>query len=271
MRTLTARRNYQTALGTFLKIVKERALPLVEDVEDVEDVEIDGAWLRTRTIALSRKFNMPMVRSFVLLRWIVSRHGAALVQKTSEGPSVLEGVAKAHTCAHSMNSLGRHCNTTRFSQSSSYGSVHSHLAGDLHASVRASGVEKERSCHTACATSPELVAASRTGVSTKTGIRDGSVLVDQRWLQWVNKLFSALKAGNQEENISNFDYLAAAKMFKTATVRLSTKNVTVAPASIGCAVSELCKKCEDEVSGRRSAVSQDTTREVAWRPTRYCS
>ena len=33
-------------------------------------------------------------------------------------------------------------------------------------------------------------------------------------------------------------------------------------ASIGCAVSEACKKCKDEVSGRRSAVSQGTTKAV---------
>ena len=33
VRTLPARRNHQTALGTFTKFVKERALPLVEDVE----------------------------------------------------------------------------------------------------------------------------------------------------------------------------------------------------------------------------------------------
>ena len=33
VRTLAARRNYQTALGTFFKFVKERAVPLVEDVE----------------------------------------------------------------------------------------------------------------------------------------------------------------------------------------------------------------------------------------------
>ena len=33
MRTLAAQQNYQTALGTFLKFVKKRAIPLVEDVE----------------------------------------------------------------------------------------------------------------------------------------------------------------------------------------------------------------------------------------------
>ena len=37
VRTLAARRNYETAFGTFLKFAKGRALPLVEEVE------IDGA------------------------------------------------------------------------------------------------------------------------------------------------------------------------------------------------------------------------------------
>ena len=37
VRTLAARRNYQIALGTFLTFVKERPLPLVEDVD------VDGA------------------------------------------------------------------------------------------------------------------------------------------------------------------------------------------------------------------------------------
>ena len=36
-RTLAARRNYQTALGSFLKFVQKRTLPLAEDVK------IDGA------------------------------------------------------------------------------------------------------------------------------------------------------------------------------------------------------------------------------------
>ena len=64
-----------------------------------------------------------------------------------------------------------------------------------------------------------VLAASETGVSTKTGISDGSVLMDQRWLQLVNKLLPALKAGNPKEKTWNFDYPGAAKMFNTATER----------------------------------------------------
>ena len=39
------------------------------------------------------------------------------------------------------------------------------------------------------------------------------------------------------------------------------------PASIGFAFSELCKKCKDEVSVERSAVSQETTKALVWRAT----
>ena len=70
-----------------------------------------------------------------------------------------------------------------------------------------------------------MIAASETGVSTKTGIRDGSVLMDRRGLQWV-KLLPSLKTGNLEEEIWNFDYLAAAKMFKTASDILAPSGMT---------------------------------------------
>ena len=43
--------------------------------------------------------------------------------------------------------------------------------------------------------------------------------------------------------------------------------VTVETGSIGCAVSELCKKNKNEISEELSAVSQDATGRVAWRPT----
>ena len=60
----------------------------------------------------------------------------------------------------------------------SYGSVHSQLAGDVHASVKASGIEKEGSCPTACATSPMLVGLDRRfrnwSVYQRTGIRSTS-------------------------------------------------------------------------------------------------
>ena len=61
MRTFAARRNYhQTAFGTFLKFVKERALPLVGDVE------IDVALVAYSYFALSREVIITMVRSFLL-------------------------------------------------------------------------------------------------------------------------------------------------------------------------------------------------------------
>ena len=129
VRTLAARRNYETALGTFLKFVKERALPLVEDVE------IDGvlvAYSNDCFIQGVQHHHGSQLRAALMDRWpSFSRFGS---RKTSEVPSVFDGVATVHTCAHSTSNactcLGRHCNTTRPSQSSSSGTVHSHLAGD---------------------------------------------------------------------------------------------------------------------------------------------
>ena len=66
-----------------------------------------------------------------------------------------------------------------------------------------------------------VIAAYETGVFTKI------VLMDQRWLQWVNKLLSALKAGNLKEKIWFFDNLAAAKLFKTATDALALRGMTM--------------------------------------------
>ena len=87
------------------------------------------------------------------------------VQKTSEVPSMFEGAATAHTCAHptsnACTSLERHCNATHPSRSSPHGSVRPHFADIVHASVRASGIEKEESCPPACATSPMLVGRDR--------------------------------------------------------------------------------------------------------------
>ena len=82
-------------------------------------------------------------------------------------------VATAHACRHSTSnactSLGRHCNKTHPSPSSSYGSVHPHFDCNLHASVRASGIEKERSCPTARATSPLLVDCAKLECPPKLG------------------------------------------------------------------------------------------------------
>ena len=179
MRTLSARRNYQTAIGKFLKFVKERALPLDEDVE------IDGA-----LVAYSNDF----VQGFQhhhgsqLLATVMDRgrHSALLIQQTSEAPSMFEDVATAHTCAHptsnACTSLGRHCNTTHPSQS------HPHMAPFILilqvTYMRPSELLALRKKDLVPRLVPLLpcwsvvIAASTTGVFAKTGVRDGSVLMD---------------------------------------------------------------------------------------------
>ena len=99
--------------------------------------------------------------------------------ETSEVLLSFNRVGETHTCAHPMRnastSLRRHCSTAHPSQASPSVSVHPRLAGDVLASVRASGFEREGSCHTTHATSL-MVAASETGVPTKAGSLDGSVV-----------------------------------------------------------------------------------------------
>ena len=75
MRTLAARRISQTALRTFLKWVKERPLPFVEDVE------IDGALVENSKNTVPKEFCITMVRSIVLLYWIVGSHQPIWIQK----------------------------------------------------------------------------------------------------------------------------------------------------------------------------------------------
>ena len=72
-----------------------------------------------------------------------------------------------------------------------------------------------------------VAAAFENGVSTKTVVRDGLVLMEQRCFQQVNKLFRRLKCGNLEERIWNFDNPAAANVFKTATNSVGLGDVTV--------------------------------------------
>ena len=136
-------------------------------------------WSRIEEVALPRKFRSP---------WFAvscRRDGPLVViqpiwvEKTFDVPPMSKGVTTTHTCArptsNASTNLGRHCVITHPSGTSPYGSVHSLLASDVHSLVRASGIEIEGSCPTA--------AAPETGMSTMTGVRDGSVLMDQRWLQ----------------------------------------------------------------------------------------
>ena len=112
-------------------------------------------------------------------------------QKLFAVSSMLEEVATAHAGAfptgNAGTSLGRHCSTAHPSQAASHVSV---LADDVRASVRGSGVEEERKilshrwCHFSlagwlCSQLPKLECQPRR-------VRDGSVLMDQRWLQWVS-------------------------------------------------------------------------------------
>ena len=165
-----ARRNYQTALGTLLIFFKDHALPLVEDVE------IDGALVACSNhcfVQGVQHHHGSQLLTAVMVRWpSFSRFGSrvllrfhrclkewrqltpARTRRAMPAP-VWEGIA-AHLAL--LNHL--------------HNSVHSHPAGDLHAAVRASSIEKERSCLTACATSPVLVDRDR-------GFRNWSVY--QNW------------------------------------------------------------------------------------------
>ena len=240
VRTPAVGRNYQAALGSFLKFVLKRTLPLVEDGE------IDGAlvacskdgFLRgVQPLWLQETSEVSSMRCLRGLRLLTP----ARTRRAVQAP-VWEGIAAQLTL------LKRHCSTTHCSQSSPYGNVRPHLAGDVQASFRTSGTEKEGSCPTACATSSLLVGRDRSFPKleyTKTEVRDVSVLMDQRWLQLVRKLLPAFTAGNLEEEIWNVDCLAAAKMVKTATDTLGLSGMTlyqqtsaVEPAWLGCAVSD---------------------------------
>ena len=107
---------------------------------------------------------------------------------------MFKGAATAHTCAHptsnAYTSLGRHCSTTRPSQSSSSGSVHLHFAGNVYASVRASGIDKEGSCSAACAAALMLVGRDRS-------FRHWSIYQDKR-PRWVGPCGSAVASMGQQ-------------------------------------------------------------------------
>ena len=71
-----------------------------------------------------------------------------------------------------------------------------------------------------------VITASEIGVSAKTKVLDGSVLMVQRWVQWVNELLPRLRCGNLVGQIWNFNYLVAAKFFKTAIDALGLSGMT---------------------------------------------
>ena len=116
------------------------------------------------------------------------------LQKTSEVSSMLEGTATARAGAYPKAMPapvwnGIAAQLTLFSQP--------HMAAVIHPSGLLALRKKDfvpplvplLPCRSV------VIAASETGVSTKTGVHDGPVLMDQCWLQWVNKLLLRLKSG----------------------------------------------------------------------------
>ena len=170
-------------------------------------------------------------------------------------------MATARACTYPSSNastcLGRICNATHPSQSSSCGSVHPHFAGNVHASVRASGMEKESSCPTADATFSLLVGGD-------CSIRHWSVYQNrnQRWVgpdgsalaSIQQSPVSALKAGNPEEKIWSF----ALKQQTCSRLQPTLWDSAVPNAPqwsqhrSSSRFQNSCKKCKDEVSGEHS-------------------
>ena len=213
MRTLATRRNYQTAPRAFVNVVKERAP--------------SGRRRRNRRFP-GRAFECLLCPGISASPWFTAscfRDGSLAVipplwvQTTSEVPSMFEGLATSHTCAHSTSnactSLGKQCVTAHLSQTSPYDRVQPHLAGNVNASVRASGIEKDL-VPPLVPLLPRLsiaIAASETVVSTKNRGSAMRVLMDWSWLHWVDKLLPACTQGSESggQKNCNFDHLAAAK------------------------------------------------------------
>ena len=191
-------------------------------------------------------------------------------QESSEAPPMSEGVAVTQGCAHTTSSgnigLRWDGSTARFSKSSPHGSVHPHLAGDVHVSGRVPGVEKKKNCPTPCAASPSLVGRNRNFRNWNVH-QDRDRLVGPHGQALASMGQQALARTQGRGTTLEFQSPCRSTKCSRRQPTLScTKRVTVEPASIGCAVSELCKKCRDEVSGWRSPVSEDTTKAVVLRP-----
>ena len=124
MRALAAQRSHQTALGKFLKLGKERALPLDEDVE------IDGALVEYSKNCVAQG----------ILHHHGSRRVAAVIDRWPSfsrfGSRSCRGIILMWQCSP-------------------------HSATGEYAPVRVAGIEKEGYCSTACATSPMLVGRDR--------------------------------------------------------------------------------------------------------------
>ena len=191
---------------------------------------------------------------------------------------MLQGLATAHAGAsrRAMLALGRHCSTTHPSQSASQGTVHSHLAGAVRASFRASGIEQKESCPTTCATSPLLV-------DRDCSCRNWSVYQDSG-PRWVGPHGPALASIGQqapapaqggESGGGNLEFrlLCSSKDAQDSNGRFGTPRLDHVPNTSqrgqhrSVARFQDSEKFKHEVSGELSAVSQDSTKAVVWQPT----
>ena len=104
-----------------------------------------------------------------------------------------------------------------------------------------------------------------TGVSAKTRIRDGSVLMEQRWHQWVNKLLPALKAGNPEEH----DYVPNARQWSRHRSGVRFQNTARSAKTRSVESVHQCHKIRQKQSSGGPAHS-----ETSWKYSRnapgYC-
>ena len=192
--------------GTVLKCVKKNVLHLVENVE------IDGTLVANSRYCFAQ--GIPHHHGLQLLsaemdRWqLFSRSCSSKLQRFHRW---FERVVTAHAGAYPTSNAGtgpeRHCVTAHPSRTSPYDTVHLPFAYDVHAPVRVSGIEEERSCPTASATSPLLVGRNRS-------FQNWSVYQDKspRWVgphgpglaHCVYKLLPALKAENPEDKNLEF-------------------------------------------------------------------
>ena len=176
-----------------LKCAKERALHLVEDVEvnDAQVVHPNDCF-----VPEVQHHHGSQLLAAEMNRWLSE---SIWVQKTAD-------------------------------ELTSFDYVHPHFAYNVHAPVKVADIGEKGSCPTTrvplCPCWSVVIAASETGVSSKTGVRDGLVPMDQRWVQCVNKLLPMLKYGILIR-IMNFHYTAEAKLFQTAGLSV----LTMHPAS----------------------------------------
>ena len=156
--TLAARRNHQTALGTFLKCVKERALPLVEDVE------VDGASVAYSNDCIVQRvqhhFSSQLLAA-VMDRWpSFSRIGSSKLPRFLRCLKLWRQFTPART-RRAMPTPVWEGIATQLTLLKHPHMARRHFDGNVHPSIRAFGIWKEGSCPTACAISPMLVGRAR--------------------------------------------------------------------------------------------------------------